>query len=107
MLSELVKEIDEKQTHINEQMKKLLSFEKTFSQAWEVISQVTELNGSRPTLEASRIIQQLPRNFIERYQNAHSVMMCNDSKFYLRIFILRARNLSSKKETDNMILSHF
>lgn len=72
---ELAKDIDAKQTHITDLMKKLLSFEKTFSASWEVVSHVIELNESKPTLQASRIVQALPPNFIERYQNAHSVSL--------------------------------
>ena len=54
-------------------MEGLLIHEETFLRASDIIHSVLHMKKSRPVINGKSILSQFPAEFIERYQNIHSV----------------------------------
>lgn len=74
VILELASEIQNRQNHLNKLMRGLLVHEETFLRASDIIHSVLHMKKSRPVLNGKLILSQFPIEFIERYQNIHSVI---------------------------------
>ena len=74
LVLELASAIQNRQNHLNKLMRCLLVHEETFMQASDIIHSVLYMKKSRPVLNGKQILSQFPIEFIERYQNIHSVI---------------------------------
>lgn len=73
LILELTSEIQNRQSQLDILMRGLLVHEETFLKASDVIHSVLYMKKSRPILNGKLMLSQYPIEFIERYQNIHSV----------------------------------
>ena len=75
IVSELASEIEKKQDYFNSQMQDFLALEKSFVDSWNVINSVIAMKKGRPSINGGKLINSFPPEFIDRYQNSHSVFI--------------------------------
>lgn len=82
-ISELAAEMEEKQEYFNSLTRELLTFEKPFQDSWTVINSVLGMKKNRPSISGGKLIKSFPLDFIDRYQNIHSVRFKNNLLTYM------------------------
>ena len=70
---DILAEMQAKENCIDELMTDLLTLENRFDPAWEVIERVLAMKKNPLIIDGHKLVHQLPSEFLDTYQTAHSV----------------------------------